>query len=321
MPAAAPRLVRNAAFQLRKESTYGADAAPVNTDAVLFSQCDYEIDIAKVTRDNPRPFFGVMAELAGRELARIKFTHELAARGTAGVLPRWANCLYGLGFASTTLTSPDRVEFTPVSDGFDSFTGYAQQAGIQYASTGGRGTGTIDVTVGKVPTISVDITALHQGESAVDPAASFANWSQPLVLKPTNVVDFTYGGTYSAGAYTGGTKLTSRGFTLDIGNQVEYVEVASGDYVAIVDRKMKGTITFDLTVANELTQINKVRTSAPMRAAFTIGSGAGNTILLYMPWVQLTNPKSTTVNGIRMLTFDMTLIPDAGNDELRIVLP
>lgn len=322
MPALNQRLIRRTAMLAKKETTYATDAAPAPAQGIPFYDADFEVDIAQVSRDLVRQFMGAADVLAGRELAKIKITHELQNGGTAGTAPAWDDIFQTLGFAGATLATPARYEYTPISSGFASCTMYCYGDGVLYKALGCISTATLDMTVGKAPTVSYDIQGLYGGESAATITLPALNsWKTPNVIKKSSVVDLTLGCTYATGALTGGTTYSTRGLTIDIGNDVQYIEMASGDYVTITNRKVTGKVVMDLAAADEVSQMALVRSSTTQKLGFTVGTAAGAKFLVYGPAVQLSNPTIQNVQGIRMIQFDLTFQPSAtGNDELRLVL-
>lgn len=91
------------------------------------------------------------------------------------------------------------------------------------------------------------------------------------------------------------------------------------EQVVLTDREVTGTISLDLTAAQEVTQMTAVKANTLQGLGFVIGTTTGNKIMLHMPSVQLINPKKEDFNGMRLIGFDLRAMPVSGNDELRIV--
>jgi len=134
-----------------------------------------------------------------------------------------------------------------------------------------------------------------------------------------NVVDVTLGATYAAGALTGGTEYASTGLSIDVANQVAFTPLLSTEFVDITDRAMTGSTQLRLSASEEAAFYASIETNAVQSLAITIGTAAGNQIVLFAPSVQLLNPSKQDLNGNRMVGVDLRLVPVAGNDELRIV--
>jgi hypothetical protein len=82
---------------------------------------------------------------------------------------------------------------------------------------------------------------------------------------------------------------------------------------------MTGRVSLDLTAAQEVTFMNAVRANTLQSMGLTIGTAAGNKIILFAPAVQMINPRKEELDGSRMIGFDLRFTPLAGNDELVIV--
>jgi hypothetical protein len=88
----------------------------------------------------------------------------------------------------------------------------------------------------------------------------------------------------------------------------------------ITDRDIVGSAEFDLTAAQEVSFMANVVSNTTQSLAMTIGTVAGNQVILYAPSVQMINPKKSSLNGRRTVSYDLRLLPVSGNDELKIIL-
>jgi hypothetical protein len=107
--------------------------------------------------------------------------------------------------------------------------------------------------------------------------------------------------------------------TLDWGNEISFAPMLTTEQVVFADRNMSGSVSLDLTAAQEVTQMAAVKANTLTSVGFVLGTATGNKIMLHMPSVQLINPKKEEFNGMRLIGFDMRVLPVTGNDELRIV--
>ena len=98
-----------------------------------------------------------------------------------------------------------------------------------------------------------------------------------------------------------------------------FAPLLTNEQVVLTDRNLKGSVELDLTAAQEVTQIANVKANVFTGMGFVIGGTSGNKIMLYMPQVQLLNPKKVDFNGMRLIGFDIASTPVSGNDELRII--
>ncbi|NOV29166.1 hypothetical protein [Methylomonas sp. ZR1] len=88
------------------ETTYGVDASPVGSDALLLRNLDLmplEGDV--VQRDFIRPYFGSSGEIRVSNFAKLDFEVELVGSGTAGTAPPWGKLVTACAFTETLLAA------------------------------------------------------------------------------------------------------------------------------------------------------------------------------------------------------------------------
>jgi hypothetical protein len=316
-----PRYIRNTTILAKVETTAGTDAVPVGgSDAVLVSDLSINpLNASNVDRSLVRSYFGASEQLVATADIRCSFTVELAGSGTAATAPQWGDLLLGCGCAESLLATPNRVEYLPISTALKTLTIYWYDDGTLHKLLGAMGNVRIMAKVGDRPKLQFDFVGIDGGISAASASGTYTAWRTPPTMTKANVVDVTVGCTYSAGALAGGTVYPSTGLELDLGNGVQFVPTLSYESVDITERNASGSVQFDLTAAQEVTFMGVVKANTLQGLGLTIGTAAGNKIILHMPKVQLINPAKAELNGRRLLGYQMRVTPDAGNDELRIV--
>lgn len=320
-----PRYIRNTVILAKIETTAGTDAVPTGVaDAVLVSNMSITpLDAQNVSRDLVRGYFGGSEQLVATASVKVSFTVELAGAGAAATAPQWGDLLLGCGMAEGLLSTPSRVEYTPISTALKSLSIYYYDDGVLHKLLYCMGNAKLSAKIGERPTLAFDFIGLDGGASAVANAApTLSAWKTPPTMAKANVVDITLGSTYATGAITGGTVYASNGLELDFGNKVNYVPLLSTERVDISDREMTGSMQLDLTAANEVSFLTTVKANTTQSLALTIGTVTGNKIIIHAPAVQLINPSKQELNGSRLIGYDLRLVPTAagsGNDELRIV--
>jgi hypothetical protein len=327
----APRFIRKTFLLAKLEGAYGVSADPTAADAILISEVELSYTSNNKARDVVRPYLGASQELVGDDNVTISFSVEMAPSGIAGTEPDWGILLKACGMSSIA-TANARVEYVPTSSSFSSLTFWYVIDGLRYKATGARGTYELMLNVGETPKLKFTFTALFDGEVTTFVAdGDFRSWKTPLVVANHNTGDVSFGGVYSAGAITGATDpFASRGISLNIGNNVVYQpmlgsvlvngSMQSVNRVLITDRQASGSITLDLNAAQEQSFRNDVRGNVARSVSFTHGTTAGSKLMLYMPNVQMINPKIVDQDSIAMTSFDLRVMPtEVGNDELRIV--
>lgn len=313
-------LIRNTAILARIETTYGVDATPTGAaDALLVSDLSVEPEIDTVSRDLLRPYLGGSEQLAGVRRVKAVFTVELAGSGTAGAAPAWGALLRACGFAETIIPGA-RVEYLPISAAFPSLTLYWYGGGVIHRIFGARGTAELDMSAGARPTMKFSFTGIDGGIStSALPSVTLTAWRTPVTITDPNAGDINLGCTYSAGALSGGVTYPSLGLTLNLGNEVRHVPRLGGESVEITERQVSGHIDLDLTAAQRAAFYNDAVANTLTGLGFQYGVAVGHRILIHAPAAQRTAPKILDRDGFLMSSYDLRLLPVAGNDELRIV--
>lgn len=317
-----PRYIRNTVILAKVETTAGTDATPTGAaNALLVTDLSITpLEATNVDRALIRPYFGGSEQLVGYGFVRASFSVEMAGSGTAATAPAWGALLQGCAMAEASLVTPARVEYTPVSTSLKTLTIYWYDDGVLHSMVGSMGNCRGSAKVGERPMLMFEFQGAYVAPTATANASpTLTSWKTPTVVRNSQVTDITLGGTYSAGAITGGTVYPSTGVEFDFGNSVQFTALASREQVDITDRAMTGRMALDLTAAQEVTQMTNVRANTTQSLAFTIGTATGNKVLIFAPVVQLINPRKEDLNGTRLIGFDLRLVPSSGNDEIRIV--
>ena len=319
----ATRYMRNTAILAEIELTYGTDPTPTNSaNAILVSNASVTNTFNPVNRDLLRGYMGGSEQLAGTEQIEMSFDVELAGAGAAGTAAPYAPLLRACGFAET-LSASVRAEYNLVTPVSDSVTIYYFVDGVRHIAKGCRGTVSLNMAGGEIPKLSFSFTGINGGQTANTPGAlTLTAFQRPLVVSDPNTGDVTLGATYTAATptLTGGTGYTSRGLTIDLGNAVALTDLLGGQSVDIADRDVTGSITLDLTAAQEVTFFGTVRANTTQSLGLMHGTTAGNKVMVFAPAVQFINPSYEDVNGKAMVKFDLRFVPSAGNDELKLVV-
>jgi hypothetical protein len=317
----ANRVVRKTAILLKIETVYGTDSTPTGAaNALLVSNLSVTPLVANnVNRDLIRAYFGGSEQLVGPGYVEMGFDLELQASGTLGTAPAWGPALRACGWAEA-ITASTRVEYTPITDSLESATIYWHDDGVLHKGLGARGIWEIAAGVGERPVIRCRFIALDGGISATANATpTLTAWKKPQVITDTNTADVLLGGSYSAGAVTGGTAYPSQGLSLSSGNAVNFTPLVGGETVELSARDISGHINFDLTAAQEVSFMADVKANNTQTISMLHGTTSGLKILLFGAAAQFINPTKQEVNGKRLVGYDLRLVPVSGNDELRIV--
>jgi hypothetical protein len=315
------RYIRNTAIQAKIESVYKTDPVPTGAaNAILVSNVTMNaLNAQNVSRDLVRPWLGGSEQLVGTAFKEVSFDVEIAGSGTAGTAPACGPLLRACGLAEA-ITAVTRVDYTPISTGFESVTIYVYDDGVLHKYLGARGNVQIAKGLAGRPVFRFRFLAIDGGDSAASPSGtSFTAFQKPLVITDTNTSDVTLGCTYSSGALSGGTVYPSRGIDVDLGNEVVHTPLLGAEEIDIVQRDTSGSTQLDLTAAQEVTLMTTVKANTTQGLGLVHGTTAGNIVGTFMPNAQLINPSKQEINGRRLIGFDVRAVPGAsGNDDLRI---
>jgi len=315
-----PRLIRKTAILAKIETTYKTDAAPTGlANAIAISNPTFAFSYNNVDRDQMRSYLGGSAQLAGTRYVTLSFDVEVSASGTAGTAPALGPLLRACGMAET-VTAGQRVEYTPISGAFESLTIYYSVDGVLHKALGCRGNPPGTFEEGGRPMYRFTFTGIDGGTTAAaDPTLTLTAWRAPPVITDQNAGDIKLGGTYAAGAITGGTAYPSRGLSIDLGNTVSYVPLLGGETVEITQRSATGSMQLDLTAAQSVSFIADINANTTTTLSFEYGSVAGSKFLLFAPVAQRINPTWQDYQGTVHMAMDLRFLPLAGNDEVRYV--
>lgn len=317
-----PRYIRNTVILAKIEAASGTDAVPTGV-ANAIQVADMTItplDANNVEMSVISGYFGNNLALVGTASVKCSFSCYLQGSGTAATAPAWGALMQACANAEASLATPDRVEYTPASTSLKTATIYWYDDGVLHKLLGAFGNVKLSAKSGEAPKLSFDFVGIDGGVTAAANATpTLTAWKNPVAITKANVVDVTIGCSYSAGALSGGTAYNSTGISVDYGNQVQFAPMLSTEQVVLSDRKVSGSLSLELTAANEVTFIGNVKANTLQGIGFTVGTTTGYKTIIHMPNVQLINPRKEEFNGMRLIGFDMRVVPSSGNDEIRIV--
>lgn len=324
------RYARNQVILAKIESTYGTDPTPTGgSNAVLVSNLSCNpLAATNIDRDLIRAYLGGSEQLVGSNHIEVSFDVEFQNGGTAGTAAAWDPLLQACGYtAGSAQVTPSRVEHALEStySSWKSVTIYYYDDGALHKLLGARGTVSIDLMVGARPVFKFRFLGLNGGlTAAANASPTLTGYKAPLVVTDSNTGALTLDCTYATGALSGGTEYVSGGMSIDVGNDVQFVDLlgtasAAGQSIDFAQRAMTGSIEFDLTAANEVTFMTNVLANTTQAVGLVHGTTAGYKMLVFAPAVQLINPRKVEKQGRRLIGYDMRILPSSGNDELKIV--
>ncbi len=295
------------------ETTYGTDVTPTgaanavlarNVRIVPLEQMHEERGV--VTDGN----YGGTEQIVSGDYVKLDFEVEAAGSGAAGTAPAYGPLLRACAL-SETITASTKVEYKPISSGFESVTVYFYVDGKLYKLLGARGGVTLRFNSKGIPVFAFAFTGLYTPVTdASNPTPTLTGFKAPLAANRANTPTFTLHG------YAG--KLAS--IEASLNNEVVYRNLIGEESVQIVDRKAAGRVTIEdvAVAAKDFTGIARAGTKGALQLIH--GTQAGYKVQLDAPSVQLLKPTVDEQEGIQMLGLDLLLLPSAGNDEMTITV-
>lgn len=306
------RYWRKLALLFKTEAVYGTDSAPTGSvNAIQATDVAFTpLEGGEENRELLKPYFGNEGVILTGLYGRLEFSVEVAGAGAAGDVPAYGPLLRACALAETVTPDAD-VEYTPVSDAFESGTIWYNRDGVKHALVGARGNVSVQFTPQRIPRFRFTLTGLH-GTVPVDaalPTLDYTGWQTPVVVSKANT-------TFALHGYSGPTESVS----IDLGNQVESRMLIGEEAVVITDRRSSGSAVIEaaLLASKNWDQIARSHTKAPL--AFVHGVTPGNIVEIAAPKVQIGRWSEGQTQGIANNTLPLMLTTDAGNDEITITV-
>ena len=304
-------LTRKRLIRVKKESTYGTDATPVGTDALLVRNLEITpVEADVVSRDLIRPYLGNSPQLLANTRVSITFQVELAASGTAGTAPRYGSILQACGMSETIVASTS-VTYAPVSSAFSSASIYFDNDGIRHILTGCRGSFTLTGEVGQLPTIDFTMVGVYNAPTdTAAPSTTYSAQASPLIFKQGNTSAFSFF------SYAGCLQSVS----FDMANETVYRElVGCTKEVLITNRAPSGTVMIEAPAlaTKDFFALSQTETTGAL--TFLHGTTAGNRVTFTASQCDVGNPSYADQDGVQMLNIPYVAVPSTtGNDELAL---
>lgn len=308
-----PKLMRKRVILAKIESSYGVDPTPTGADnAIQVRNLTINgLEATAVSRDLIRPYLGNSNQLIADKHSTVDFEVEIAGSGAAGTAPAYGPLLRACGY-SQTITADTKTEYVPVSSSFESVTLYVNIDGILHKVTGARGTVDFEISAGAIPVMKFKFVGNYI--TPTDTAAAsptYTNFKNPLVSNNTNTTDFSF---FSV------TGLVLESLMISTGNTVDYRALIGDEYVQISDRKMTGDVSFELPTLATINTFSTAIAGTTGALSITQGTASGYKFKIDAPVVNLGNPTYADSKGIVMLKSPLLLLPNTGNDELKITV-
>ncbi len=295
------------------ESVYATDPVPVAADAMLVEELTLEIIGAKGELKPMRGFFGSYQSIQVGQGLKISFKHHLHGAGAVAVAPPVGKLFRASSYSETITPTTGPVDYEPLTDlDGESLTIYFFYDGILYKALGCRGNpSALALKSATTGAQSWEFTGLFAGPvdvAFVDP--DFGTPPLPPVLESAS---------FTLGSYAAIVDMLN----ISGGNVVSMIPSMNGvDGVKgydITDRLVTGDLDPEIVAVATKDWVTEWDGSSEMALAVTLGSVAGNKIVITGPAVQISDPPAFENRENQLvqklaLAFNPT---SAGNDEIK----
>lgn len=306
----ATRHHRKMALLHKIEASYAVDVTPANADALIASNVTFTpMDGQEVSRDLILPYLGNQGIKLAGIYARLEFDIEVAGTGTAGNVPKYGSLLRICGM-SETVAAATSVTYSIIEDGVESGTLYFVSDKVRHIMLGCRANVSMTFTPLGIPQYRFTVMGLLGTITDVtNPAPNLLGRADPLVVSKANT-------TMTLHAWT----AVAESLSIDLGNTVTPRFLIGEESMRITDRNSSGTaVVVGTTIADvDWFAIAQARTRDAL--ALVHGTVAGNIVEVNAPEVEIGRPTQGQTNGIVNYSLPLILTPDAGRDELEIIV-
>ena len=303
-----PKLWRKRVLLAKVESTYGTDAAPAATDAVLARSLELEVEAELLERELVRPTLGNLPALSAMRRCRVRAEVELAGPGAAGTTPAWGRLLRGCGL-SETVTAGTKVDYQPATDGHESLTLHWFADGVVHKVTGARGTASLRLEAGQIPVLTFEFTGLYQDPTdQALPTADVSAWKTPVIPSRAETPTFDLHG----------ISCTARSFELDIANGVIFRDLVGASDVLVTDRAPRGSASIEAVPTSVKNWFATARQGTLGPFSLVHGTTAGSIVEITAPAVQVRTVRYEEADSVVFQTLELGFTEQSGDDELTI---
>ena len=295
-------------------NTYGTDATPAATDALMVSALNVQpLQLELKDRELILGYLGNTRMAVSQQLVSVSFDVEIAGSGVAGTAPRWSALMQACGFAESIVANTS-VTYSLVSSGYRAVTLYYFADGVRQRITGCRGTWSMSMETGEIGKISFSFTGIYNPPTdEAQPTPTFGNQADPVVMNSANTAILQVHG-YAA---------CMSAFSLDLANVTPFDQLAgSTQEIMITDRKPAGEVTIKAPTIAQKNYFSAASSQTAGQFSWTHGTVAGNIMTFTAPTSTLGSPEYDDRDGTIMLKLPFMPQPTAaGNDEFTITLP
>jgi hypothetical protein len=175
------KFMRKTLLAMAVESVEGTPESLVGADCFLIRNATLTpLAGANVNREFVRETFGNYGSIQLDQHIELSFEIEFSPSGTKGVAPQYAAALLASGFEENVSVGT-KVEYTLLSEGFDSATMGVWMDGIYQEGAGSRSNVSINLARGSLPTLNCTLMGSYSAPADdTPPTPDFTGWQTPL---------------------------------------------------------------------------------------------------------------------------------------------
>ncbi|OHD27425.1 MAG: hypothetical protein A2Y38_05640 [Spirochaetes bacterium GWB1_59_5] len=266
----------------------------------------YEAESAD--RNIAQPWMGNGGKLIVSTRQKLSFDVALAGSGTAGTAPKIGKLLRAVGFAQT-VTAGVKVEYTLISEAFESAAFYINIDGVLHKGMGARGTASGKLDAKGIPLLHVEVTALYLAPvDAAPPTVDRTGWPIERPVNSANTLVCTVNAVNS---------FYSK-FEFNLANQVSHDDFPGGyQVVKIGDRQPSASITLLAELLATFNPFTLADNNTSVAVQVVHGTTAGSKVQVDLK-TKIVSVNNEDING--SVGYNLGLSPEAvsGNDEIKI---
>ena len=277
------------------ETTYGTDSLPAEANSILGKDVELTpLEAEALERGLVKPYLGADEEIIFGEHVLLSYKVELQGSGTAGTPPAFSPLLRAAGFVET-ITATTRVEYDLANSNYESCTLYFYMGNNLHGMTGARANVKPLIEKG-IPYLEFSFIGLWVDPTqVVTPTPDWSAWQKPTPTGAGRTSGFILNG-FAAEPY----KLT-----LDVGQEVKYIQTLTSEKVDITNRKASGSVSIEAPDINTHNFFVDAKDSVTGALAIQHGQTAGLICKINCPKVQVKAPKYGDHEGTASLDMDL----------------
>lgn len=292
------------------ETAYGVDQVPTGSNAIKIRNANLT-PLAGGTEDRGflKAKLGASPKVPVNVHRKTDFEVEIAGAGAAGTVPGWGVLARMCGLAEV-VTAATKVEYTPISTGFESGSLYYYKDQQLRKLLGARGTFGMSFQAGSLPHFKVEAFGLWSAvsEPGTIPAPAYTGFTNGIPVSKDNTPTFTLFG----------QALVMKSLEMNIGNNTSLRDLVNFKEISLSDRQTTGSVTFEWPALATFDPESVAQAGTTGALQLIHGGVAGNIVQIDAPAVQITDPTMVDDQGVTMCQCNLVFTAPLGDDEFTL---